>query len=136
MGRPRNGRGLQDCAQALSNAEVELVDSRRKRCMFLEKVAARAGDSAANLSVRNLRVEALDDGVYDGVVARAFAPPDEVLVHARRLLKPGGQALLYWLPHQRIGVLPAGMVVGPRRDYSVGGRALCVQCVIRSPEEK
>jgi len=121
-------------AARFPQVEVELVDSRLKRCMFLEEVATRAGTSAANITVRNMRVESLDEGVYDGVVARAFAPPDQVLLHARRLLKPGGQALLFWLPRQGVDDLPDGMTLGLRRDYTVGGRALCVQCVHRTSE--
>jgi len=122
-------------ADRFPNVDVELVDSRRKRCVFLEEVASRAGASAANITVRNVRVEALDSGVYDGVVARAFAPPDEVLIYARRLLKPGGQALLFWLKSQGVASLRDGMTMGPRRDYTVQGRALCVQCVRRTAEE-
>lgn len=113
---------------------VELVDSRRKRCVFLEEVASRAGASAENMTVRNIRVESMDAGIYDGVVARAFAPPDDVLLHAKRLLKPGGQALLFWLKHQGVSSLPEGMTYGARRDYTVRGRALCVQCVVRDAE--
>jgi 16S rRNA (guanine527-N7)-methyltransferase len=68
---------------------LDLVDSRRKRCVFLEECVHRSG--ATGLEVRCTRVETLPDAHYDGVVSRAFAPPPAVFEHARRLLKPGGQ---------------------------------------------
>ena len=48
------------------------------------------------------RVEDLPAGTYDGITARAFAPPPEALVHAERLLKPGGVALLFLQLDQEI----------------------------------
>ena len=85
------GLVLADHAPSLS---VELVDSRSKRCVFLERVVAEA-EATDRIRVRCARVEELPGGVWDGVTARAFAPVDAVLAHADRLLRPGGTALLF-----------------------------------------
>ena len=122
-------------ADRFPHLEVELVDSRRKRCVFLEEVVARAGASAGHVTVRNVRVEELQEASYDGLVARAFAPPEVVLSHAHRLLKPEGRALLFWTTGQEVPTLPTGMTMGLRREYTLQGRSLCVQCVHRSTDE-
>ena len=75
------------------DVKLELVDSRMKRTIFLDKVIAEGG--AENTTVRCCRVETLSTGSYDGVMARAFAQPDVVLKHAERLLVPGGTAVLF-----------------------------------------
>jgi 16S rRNA G527 N7-methylase RsmG len=118
-----------------SSAAVDLVDSRQKRCTFLEAVLAEAGQAAsgrpAPLRVLCTRIEDLPDQSYDGVLARALAPPPEVLEHARRLLKRGGTALLFLqgdaeLPHmsgfETVHVQP--YLVEGRRRKSVGLRRL------------
>ena len=73
---------------------VDLVDSRRKRCTFLNEVLGRAGVPASRVAVHCTRVERLE-GPYDGVVSRAFAPPPQVLEHGLRLLRPGGTLVLF-----------------------------------------
>jgi 16S rRNA (guanine527-N7)-methyltransferase len=85
------GLVLADHAPSLS---VDLVDSRSKRCVFLERVVAEA-EAGDRVRVRCARVEELPDGQWDGVTARAFAPIDEVLAHAHRLVRPGGAALVF-----------------------------------------
>ncbi len=65
---------------------VHLVESRRKRAVFLRQL--KAGE------VKCLRSEELPDESYDGVVSRAYKAPEAYLADARRLLKPGGVALL------------------------------------------
>lgn len=82
-------------AAAYPEARVDLVESRAKRCVFLNRVLAEAG-ADEGVRVRNARVEDLEPGVYDGIVARAFRPPEIVLDHAARLLVPGGRAVI-WL---------------------------------------
>ena len=79
-------------ASRFPEVELELVDSRRKRCVFLEHVLAEC--AAPTVTVRCARIDELPSGAYDGVLARALAPPPEVLDHARRLLRPGGLAVL------------------------------------------
>lgn len=73
---------------------VDLVDSRQKRCVFLEEVLGKAG-LTEGVRVRCERVEDLPDASYDGITARAFAPPEAVLEHAARLLRPGGWVVLF-----------------------------------------
>jgi hypothetical protein len=63
----------------------------------------------------------LPDHAYTGVTARAFAPPERVLAHAARLLKPHGTAVLFL---QDDTVLPSDSRFGvvAERPYSVAGR--------------
>lgn len=75
--------------------EVHLIESRRKRCVFLEQVLLTAQIPPEQVRVRCERVEQVPDQSFDGVVARAFAPPGEVLRVAARLLRPGGTVVLF-----------------------------------------
>jgi len=99
--------------------QVDLVDSRRKRCVFLEEVAARAGESG-RIHVVNRRIEDLAPG-YDGLLARALAPPPVVLGLATQLLLPGGLLLLM---HGVDAILPApdGLEAVHTRHYDVDDR--------------
>jgi 16S rRNA (guanine527-N7)-methyltransferase len=101
---------------------LDLVDSRRKRCAFLEGVLALAdlGDHAPVRVVCG-RVEDLPAHAYDGVMARAFAPPDALLAHARRLLVPGGTVVLF-LQDDAEPAVAADFVPAGERRYAVDGR--------------
>lgn len=79
-------------AGAYPQATVELVESRRKRSMFLEKVVYEA--KLSNATVCNVRSETLHDGAYVGLISRAYKPPRKVLADAARLLVPGGRVVL------------------------------------------
>lgn len=74
---------------------VDLVDSRQKRCTFLEAALLEGGPRPGPVRVICGRVEDLPTGAYDGVTSRAFAAPAEYLAHAHRLLKPGGIAVVF-----------------------------------------
>lgn len=82
-------------AVALSEAEVSLVESQRRRCSFLEAVCSTAG--IENARVVCARAEEWRDGYCrnDVVVARALAPQPVVLEYAAPLLRLGG-ALVDW----------------------------------------
>lgn len=108
-------------ADRFPDVTLELVDSRRKRCVFLEHVLAEAGVPPSRVRVRCERVEALPNATYDGVMARAFAPPVEVLAVARRLLVPGGTVLLF-LQSDGEGAGADDFEVIESRGYSVGER--------------
>lgn len=71
---------------------VELVDSRQKRCRFLDEVLATAEWTSA--TVHCTRHETLASGAYDGVVSRALHAPERMVEVARRLLVPGGTLVL------------------------------------------
>jgi 16S rRNA (guanine527-N7)-methyltransferase len=73
-------------------AEVWMVESRQKRATFLEQVVAQA--RLTNARVRCQRSEELPASSFDGVVSRAYKPPQDFLVDAARLLRPGGRAVL------------------------------------------
>ena len=102
------------------SVELDLVDSRQKRCVFLEEVVGRS--EVRGVHVHCTRIERLADASYDGIVSRALAAPPAVLDHARRLLRPRGRVILML---QDDGVVPDcdDFEVEAERPYTVGGRA-------------
>lgn len=82
-------------ASRFPDVELDLVDSRQKRCVFLQEVLG-SSDLRGHASRRVLcqRVEDLEAHAYDGVLSRAFAPPPDVLDHADRLLRGAGLVVL------------------------------------------
>lgn len=72
--------------------DVSLVESRLKRAMFLDQV--RDATELKNISVLNCRTNSLESGAWDGVISRAYRPPEGYLDDALRLLRPGGIAVL------------------------------------------
>lgn len=99
---------------------LELVDSRQKRCRFLEEVLAE--HPAPGVTVRCTRHEALDSGVYDGVMSRALSAPEEMLEIGRRLLVPGGTLVLFLQGDAPIPAAP-DYAVFHVEHYEVDGRA-------------
>lgn len=81
-------------AARFPDLKVELVDSRRKRCSFLEHLLEEAEADPSRVWVTCARAETLT-GPYDGVISRAFTAPEAFLDHAARLLRPGGTAVLF-----------------------------------------
>ncbi|MFM1887416.1 MAG: rRNA ((527)-N(7))-methyltransferase RsmG, partial [Pseudomonadota bacterium] len=69
-----------------------LIESRRKRVSFLRQVAVALG--LGNVSVAHGRVEELELPAFQTVLARAVAPPSELLALARPLVAPGGRLVL------------------------------------------
>ena len=82
-------------AVALPDATVELIESRRRKCDFLERACAHA--RIANARVVCVRAEEWSDGIgrQEAVVARALAPQPVVLEYAAPLLRIGG-VLVDW----------------------------------------
>jgi len=117
---------------------MDLVDSRQKRCTFLELVLEEAAVAPQRACVRCQRVETLPPATYDGVVSRAFAPPAQALDHAARLLVPGGTAVLFLQDHA--ADCPAPHDADPRwqpvhvEPYEVGGRRRKASVLRWAPE--
>lgn len=109
-------------AAAFPELNVDLVESRAKRCVFLNHVLRQVPDVGSRVTVRCQRVEALPDAHYDGIISRAFAPPHRVLEHASRLLKPGGTVALLLQAH---AATPQHDNFVPRREhtYALPGRS-------------
>jgi 16S rRNA (guanine527-N7)-methyltransferase len=82
-------------AVALPAAEINLIESQRRRCEFLRRVSALAG--IENARVICTRAEEWREGlnVNDVVVARALGPVPVVLEYAAPLLRVGG-SLVDW----------------------------------------
>lgn len=81
---------------ALGNSAVTLVESRRKRIDFLAAAAETLG-VAERVTIIGTRLEAMGDGRFDAISARAFAPLDRLLPLAHRFARP-----------ETIWVLPKG----------------------------
>ena len=88
-----SGAGFPGIALAARHpsASVLLVESRAKRATFLVQVIREA--QLDNATVFHGRVEELAPG-FDGVISRAFRPPEAYLADAERLLASGGRAVL------------------------------------------
>jgi len=111
---------------------LDLVDSRKKRCVFLEEVFSQARAKSKegvgwNARILCQRVEDLPEAAYDGIVARAFAPPPKVLDHALRLLCPGGVVVLMLAQGQPVPEPPGGLTFLGERRYEVQGKLRCVR---------
>jgi 16S rRNA (guanine527-N7)-methyltransferase len=75
-------------------AAVTLVESRRKKVVFLKRVARELG--LGNLRVSHARIEDLAGSVaFDYAVARSLGAVDEVLPGCLKLVAPGGALALY-----------------------------------------
>jgi len=112
-----SGAGFPGIALAARHPKVSvvLVESRAKRATFLATVVRDA--KLSNATVFHGRVEALDSG-FNGVISRAFRPPEEYLQDAARLLVSDGQAVLL------SGDTPPpfeGWEVRETRNYAVPG---------------
>ena len=74
----------------ITGAPVVLAESDSRKCAFLREVR-RLTD--ANAEIAEGRIEDLDAGLFDVVVARALAPLTDLLDHAAGLVKPDGFCL-------------------------------------------
>ncbi len=110
---------------------MDLVESRRKRAIFLETVVREAG-VGHRVAVHNVRVEALPSDAYDGIVTRAFAPPDVALPAGLRLVKMGGVVALFLSADARLPQVP-GAAMFHVEHYAVGDRQHCVVAWRREP---
>lgn len=89
-----SGGGLPGVPLAITLPELSftLIESRRKRASFLRHAAATLG--LKNIAVAHSRAENLSTGPFKTVLARAVAPPAELLAVCRPLLSPDGRLVL------------------------------------------
>jgi 16S rRNA (guanine527-N7)-methyltransferase len=78
-------------AAALPEREVTLLESSRRKCLFLERVAA----EFPNVRVVNGRAEEHEREGYGVAVAKALAPPAVAAEWCLPLVQVGGAAILY-----------------------------------------
>jgi 16S rRNA (guanine527-N7)-methyltransferase len=98
-----------------------LIESRRKRVNFLRHVAATL--ELGNVTVAHSRAEHLPcPAPFATVLARAVAPPDELLAIARPLLAPRGRLLL--LTSAELGRRIAELATDFKQDPVSPGTAL------------
>jgi 16S rRNA (guanine527-N7)-methyltransferase len=77
-------------AVALPRSEVWLIESHRRRCAYLEGVAAHARAANARVVCSRLEHWSAPDGGVDVALARALASQAVVLEYAAPLLRSGG----------------------------------------------
>ena len=84
-------------AVALPQAHVDLVESSRRKCAVIERLAAAAGVENARALAQRAEELAAGEGreAYDAVTARALAPLAVLAEYAAPLLRSGG-ALVAW----------------------------------------
>jgi 16S rRNA (guanine527-N7)-methyltransferase len=106
-------------AIALPRAEISLVESRRRKCEFLERVCVDAGIENARVVWGRAEEWQLGLASNDTVVARALATQVVVLEYAAPLLSVGG-TLVDWRgarrPEQEQAALRAAEELGLRRS--------------------
>jgi 16S rRNA (guanine(527)-N(7))-methyltransferase RsmG len=88
-------------AAASPGANFTLVESRRKRASFLQVAMAEMALKNAVIEVRRAEDIGLA-GQYDMVTARAFGDTAEIIHLVAKALRPGGLAMLYANPSQRV----------------------------------
>ena len=95
-------------AIARPDLRVTLLDSSRKKCVFLEQAKAELG--LANVAVVCERVEQWRPAErFDAVVSRAFSDLADFVTQARHLVAPGGRLLAMKgvYPFEEIGRIPS-----------------------------
>lgn len=104
-------------AAALPGAQVDLVESARRKCEVIDRMAAAAGlqERARALPVRAEDLARNARGAYDAVTARALAPLSVICEYAAPLLRHGG-TLLAWKGARR----PAEEEAGTRAAVELG----------------
>jgi 16S rRNA (guanine527-N7)-methyltransferase len=117
---------------AASDAHFTLVEARRKRASFLSVTAAEM--RLPNVDVIPARAEGAHlMSEFDLVTARAFGAAADFFALAADALKPGGVAMLYANPSQRLS-LDAGRAAGladyTRVPYQIARRAERVSRVV------
>ncbi len=102
-------------AIALPPAAITLVDSRWRRCVFLEHACRRL--ALANCRVLHQDAETVAPaGEYDAVISRAFREPGELLRISKRLLRAGGSVFVMAAKVHRLET-PQGFREFGRRDF-------------------
>ena len=111
-------------AHMFPQVRLDLVDSRQKRCWFLNHVLQNAQLDAERgpIQVYCSRIEALESGPYDGIMARALAKPEEVMALTAPLLKVGGQLVLLLQAHQDVAPTASFKALS-EHPYRISGKA-------------
>jgi 16S rRNA (guanine527-N7)-methyltransferase len=105
---------------AAINAQVTLVEARRKRATFLNEAIVDMG--LRNARVESARAEALDvSGGFDLVTARAVGSPVEMFKLAGRALHPGGVLMLYVSASQNFDAYADAALASGLVDASITG---------------
>jgi len=106
---------------AAINAQITLVEARRKRATFLSEAAVEMG--LRNVRVECARAESLDvSGGFDLVTARAVGNPAGIFQIAGRALHPGGVLMLYASAEQKFddgAAAASGLVDGSIAGYDL-----------------
>ncbi len=120
---------------AAAPAHFTLVESRRKRASFLTVAAAEMG--LANVRVAAVRADAAgfapQSRPFDLVTTRAFGDAPDFFAIAAAALRPGGVAMLYASPAQRLALddaRAAGLCDYTRVAYQVARRTERVNRVL------
>lgn len=120
-----SGAGLPGIPLALAEPgrQFALIESRLKRVRFLRHVKAEL--ALANVAVVHARAEHLPSGPpFDTVLARAVAPPAELLEIVRPLTAPGSVLLLLTAEHLRDALREAAPDFGVLDGAAAGASAL------------
>ena len=99
------------------SVQLTMVESRQKRTTFLKQVVHQG--KADNITVLCTRTERIE-GIFDGVISRAYKPPLEFLADAKRLTNIGGMAICMLGAHGSFN-LPTEWTLLDEKTYSLNG---------------
>jgi len=105
------------------HVSLDLVDSRQKRCWFLNQVLLHSNrpEDHAPIRVYCSRIEALETGPYDGIIARALAKPEEVMRLTHDLIRDGGSLVLPLQKSQHVHPIDGFQLVS-EHPYTIHGK--------------
>ena len=81
-------------AAALRGAEVTLVESRRKKCSFLEESIRTLGLDNCTVLEEDAGILAASGRQFEAVISRAFRPPTDLVRFASPMVSSGGLLVL------------------------------------------
>lgn len=107
---------------AQPDAQITMVESRQKRCVFLRAVSREAKTN--NITILNTRTDKVTER-YHGIISRAYKPPIDYLIDAERLLKPKGYVALL-LGQSTIVKIPSNWECHSKQEYPVADHKRCL----------
>jgi 16S rRNA (guanine527-N7)-methyltransferase len=104
-----SGGGLPGIVLAIAGATVTMVESDKRKCIFLQEVSRET--KLANVTIINERIEKATPAKADFVTARALAPLGQLIEWATPLIKEDGRMLFLKGAdvQSEINILPLGI---------------------------
>lgn len=101
-----SGTGLPGIPLAITHPHIEftLLDRSGRRCDLMRRALAIL--DLTNCVVRQQDIAAVDDQ-FDAIVSRAAIPTESLMIHVKRIVRPGGGVAVLGLSRAEHGSLPS-----------------------------